>query len=95
MKRVREVLPTNLDHAKHQAVSFSHAFGVWRIDIFLDNLLPASPTQPAAKETLYLSKEISLARRHMKMEQTWRRRTKLLFLFSSIRPYPAPERTDC
>lgn len=41
-----------LDHTEHQAVPLPHALRVWWSDILLDNLLPSTPTQPAAEEAL-------------------------------------------
>jgi hypothetical protein len=47
-----EIFFLGLDHAEHQAVPLPHALGVRRLDVLLNDLLPPTPTQPAAKEAL-------------------------------------------
>lgn len=47
-----QVFLLGLHHAEHQTVPLSHALRVRRSDVLLDNLLPSSPTQPAAEEAL-------------------------------------------
>lgn len=49
-----QVLFFRLHHAEDEAVALSHALSVWRLDVLLDDLLPATPAQPAAEEALHL-----------------------------------------
>lgn len=49
-----EVFLLRLDHAEHETVSLSHALGVRRLDVLLNDLLPPAPAQPAAEEALHL-----------------------------------------
>lgn len=48
------VLGLGLQHAEHHLVPFSHAVGVRRPDVVLDDGLPLAPAQPAPQEALHL-----------------------------------------
>lgn len=51
--KLLEIFLLGLDHWKDQTITFSHALSMWRFDIFLDNLLPPSSTEPSPKEALH------------------------------------------
>ena len=53
-RQLLDVLLLTLHHPEHDAVPFAHALGVLRPDVLVDDLLPASATQPAAEKALNL-----------------------------------------
>lgn len=49
-----DILSLRVQHAEHHLVPLSHALGVGRPDVVLDDGLPLPPAHPASQETLHL-----------------------------------------
>lgn len=60
--KLLKILLLGFDHRKDQAVTLSHALSMRRLDVFLDNLLPPTSTQPASKEALNFLNFLQLGR---------------------------------
>lgn len=60
--KLLEIFFLGLDHWKDQTVTFPHTLSMRRLDIFLDNLLPPSSTQPSPKEALNFFNFLQLCR---------------------------------